>query len=114
MLNPARLRHRVKIEKPVEVQDENTGAITTTWEFVSNVWASIEPLSVREMIAADVEKSKVSGRIVIRYRDDIDYTCRIVHAYKDIIYNIVGILPDKESGLEYLTLMVSNGLRENH
>lgn len=111
MLNPARLRHRIVIQKPVETQDSNTGAITTTWEDVATVWAEISALSVKEIIAAQAEDSKMTGRITIRYRSDIDHSYRLYHAAKNMIYNVEGILADKESGLEYLTLPVSEGVR---
>lgn len=111
MLNPARLRHRIVIQKPVETQDSNTGAITTTWQDVATVWATIEPLSVKEIIAAQAEDSKMSGRITIRYRSDINHSYRLYHAAKNMIYNVEGILADKESGLEYLTIPVSEGVR---
>lgn len=105
------LRHRVVIQKPVETQDSNTGAITTTWQDIATVWAAIEPLSVKEIIAAQAEDSKMTGRITIRYRSDIDHSYRLYHAAKNMIYNIEGVLADKESGLEYITLPVSEGVR---
>lgn len=111
MLNPAKLRHRVIIQRPVETQDSQTGAINVSWQDVSTVWASIEPLSVKEIIAAQAEDSKMSGRITIRYRSDIDHSYRLYHAAKNMIYNVEGILADKESGLEYLTIPVSEGVR---
>lgn len=111
MLNPARLRHRVKIQKPVETQDSTTGAMNVSWQDVATVWSAIEALSVKELIAAQAEDSKLSARITIRYRNDIDHTCRLLHEAKNMIYNIEGILADKDSGLEYLTLPCSEGIR---
>lgn len=111
MINAGNLRHRVVIQRPVIIQDQTNGAPITNWEDVATVWASIDPLSVRELIAAQKEDSKVSGRITIRYRSDINHTYRLYHAYKDAYYNIEGILSDKNSGLEYLTIPVSEGLK---
>lgn len=111
MLEAGRLRHRVVIQKPVLTQDVDTGAMDTTWQDVATVWAAIEPLSVREMIAAQAEDSKVSARITIRYRNDLDHTCRLYHAAKKALYNVEGIMADKDSGLEYITVPVSEGLK---
>lgn len=88
-----------------------TGALDTTWTNVATVWAEISPVSAKEFIAAQVEDSKVTTRILIRYRSDFDHSCRIYHAAKNQYYNIEGKLSDKDSGLEYLTLPCSEGLR---
>lgn len=111
MLNAGKLRHRIEIQKPVDTQDTSTGAVVRSWETLAVVWAAIEPLSVKEFIAAQTEDSKVSARISVRYRSDISHEMRIFHAAKDKYYNIEGILSDKNSGLEYLTIPVSEGVR---
>lgn len=111
MLNPAKLRHRVIIQKPVESQDPLNGAINTVWQDVATVWAEIAPLSVKELIQSQAEQSLVTGRITIRYRADIDRSCRLYHAAKNQYYDIYGILSDKESGLEYITIPVSEGVK---
>jgi SPP1 family predicted phage head-tail adaptor len=51
----------------------------------------------------------VRGRIVIRYRPDVDATMRVVHRGR--WYQIHGILEDRVSGIEYLTLMTGEGVR---
>ena len=48
--------------------------------------------------------------ILIRYRDDIASAWRVVH--KGCVYNIEGVLPDDNSGLEYLTLPCSQGVND--
>lgn len=112
MLNPGKLRHRVIIQQPVDAQDQNTGATVRTWSDVATVWAAIEPLSAREFVAAQSEDSKVSARVTIRYRSGISHEMRLYHAAKGQYYNIEGVLSDKESGLEYITIPVSEGLRD--
>ena len=109
-MRAGKLRHRVTIQRPDYTQDPVTGEMTPSWVEFAKTWASIEPLSVREFIAAAATQSKVSARIVIRYRTGIDATMRILH--RDKIYNIEGALPDKVSGLEYLTLPCSEGVND--
>lgn len=111
MLNAGKLRHRVTIQRPVEVQNANTGDMVVSWQDVATVWCAIEPISAREFITAQVESSKVVARVVIRYRSNISHEMRLVHVAKDKIYNVEGVLSDKESGLEYLTLPCSEGVR---
>lgn len=103
------LRHKVQLQQPVVAQDPQTGEMETTWQTVAEPWAEVVPMSAREFVAAAAEQSEVRGRIVIRYRPDVDATMRVVHRGK--WYAIHGILEDKVSGLEYLTLMTGEGVR---
>lgn len=111
MLFSGKLRHRVEIQNPVETQDQRTGAVNVSWVTIATVWSAIEPVSGREFITSDTEKSKVTTRITIRFRNDINAKMRLYHRSKDIYYNIEAILADKESGLEYLTIPASEGVR---
>lgn len=110
-LSAGKLRHRLRIERPVYTQDQTTGDEVETWQTVATVWAAIEPLSAREFIASQSEDSKINTRVTIRFRNDVDASMRLFHAAKQMYYNIEGVLSDKESGLEYLTLPCSEGLR---
>lgn len=103
------LRHFVRIEKPQSYQNQQTGELCTRWVMVAQVYAQIVPSSVREFMAAKAEQSEVTGRIVIRHRSDVNATMRIVH--KGTAYQILGVLADPVSGIEYLTLPVSSGVR---
>lgn len=110
-LAAGKLRHRVVIQQPVETQDGITGAMEVSWADVATVWASIEPLSAREFIASQAEDSQISARITIRYRAGISAKMRLYHQAKGLYYDIHGPLSDKESGLEYITIPVSEGLK---
>lgn len=101
-----RLRHRVRIEQRVSGIDTFGDTLPADWAPVAEVWAEVAPLSAREFIAAQSVQSEVKAKITIRARP-IDPTMRIVHAGK--VYNIVGVLPDNVSGLEYITLPVAEG-----
>jgi len=99
------LRHRITIQRPVFTQDTGTGAMTPTWVQAFKLWAAIEPLSTRDFIASQAHQSRITARIVIRAIDGLTPDMRVIHGTKK--YAIEGILPDKDSGLEYLTLQVS-------
>lgn len=109
-MRAGKLRHRITIQKPGRARDPVTGGWIDGWTEVARPWASIEPLSAREFIAAQASQSAVTARIVIRYRPDIDATMRIL--YRGRVYNIHGVLADPKSGLEYLTLPVSEGVND--
>lgn len=106
-----RLRHRVTFESRTEEQDPETGGLEPIWtaEF-EDVPAAIEPISASEFIAAGALQSRIVARITVRYRPGLDATQRIVHGSR--IYNIEGVLPDKDSGLEYVTIPCSQGVDE--
>lgn len=111
-----KLRHRVWIQALQPINPEgaiqtNTGEPIEEWVNVAEVWAAIEPLSARTFVSANAQQSKVTGTITIRYRTDINPTMRLYHSAKDSYYTIEGILADKDSGLEYLTLVCSEGVR---
>lgn len=104
------LRHRISIQRPELTQDQQTGEMITTWRELAKVWAKVEPLSVREFIAAASTQSQITARITVRASVVVDETCRVVYRGKD--YNVEGVLADPESGLEYKTLPCSEGVRD--
>lgn len=105
------LRHKVQLQDEQITQDANTGEMKKSWVTVASLWSEIVPMSGREFMAAAAEQSEVRGRIVIRYREDVDASMRIV--YRGKVYAIHAVLPDAESGKEHLTLMVGEGVRLN-
>lgn len=108
-LEAGKLRHVVSIERNVPIID-SSGEKIENWNPVHpRVYAAIEPLSARELFASGAEQSEVVARITIRFRPGINHAMRIVH--KDQVYNIEGLQPDPISGVEWLTIPVSLGLR---
>lgn len=106
-LAAGRLRHRVTLQSLTRTQEANTGAVIETWVNMGTVWAGVEPLSVRDFVSADTRQSQIVARIVMRPVAGMDETWRVVHGTK--IYQIAGILPDQDSGIEYVTLAVAQG-----
>lgn len=104
-----KLRHKVQLQEQQITQDPVTGEMVTTWDTIAEPWAEVVPMSGREFLAASAEQSEVRGRIVIRYREDVDASMRFV--YRGRYYNILAVLPDAESGREHMTCMVSEGVR---
>lgn len=102
MLNN-KLRHSVKFQK-LTPRVDSFGAPVDEWADIFETGAAVEPLSVRDFIASQQEQSQVNARITIRYRTGVTPDMRIIH--RGTAYNIVGILPDKTTGMEYLTIPV--------
>ena len=108
-LAAGKLRHKVKIQRPEVVQNPATGEMEQSWVDLASVWASVEPASVREFIGSAAEQSEVKGKVIIRRRSDVDATMRI--QYRGLTYQILGVLTDPVSGLEYITLPTAEGVR---
>lgn len=115
-IDSGKLRHRIVVQDYRYVsQDPVTGEELREWEEFHSCWAAIEPLSVREFVASQEKQSRVTVRIVIRYVDGIDAAMRILHTKRGVtrVYNIEGLLADKDSGIEYLTIPVSEGVSDS-
>ncbi len=106
------LRHPVQIQHKTVARDPGTGDFgEPTWQLFAKVWAQVSPLSSRDLIAAQAAQSEATARIVIRHRAGILPTMRIVH--RGEIYSIEGPpLEDPKSGREYLTILVSKGVKD--
>lgn len=110
-MQAGKLRHRMTLQRPAQQQDPLTGEMVPGWEDVPpQVWAAVEPVSARDFIAAAATQSQVTARITIRHRADVKADMRLVHGTR--IYTIHGVLPDPKSGREYLTLPVSEGVKD--
>lgn len=103
-------RRRITLQTGGETQDPNTGVMTRGWtDFRAGIPASIEPVSAREFIASAATQARVSTRIEIPYIDGVLPTMRVVDD-RGVIYSIEGPpLPDKKTGLQWLTLMCMQG-----
>lgn len=104
-MKASKLRQRATIQSYSSTRSP-TGAIKKEWSNLYSVYCSFEPLSVKDVIAAQSNSSKLTARLVIRYREGIDSGMRIL--YKKKVYQIEGSpLTDSDSGIEYMTLMLS-------
>ena len=112
-MQAGKLRHRIDIQEFVQVRDPETLEFgepqwITRW---SKCPASVEPLSARDLVAAQAAQSQASARMVIRYRPGVLPTMRIV--YRGEPYSIEGSpLEDAKSGREYLTILASKGVKD--
>ena len=109
-LKSRRLRHRIAIQRSIEVQDPDTGEVTAGWFPYANRWAEYVPSSVREFIAAAANQSEVKGRFVVRYDALIEPRMRVL--YRGKAHAVLGVMEDPDSGLEYMTLAVSEGVED--
>jgi len=100
-MDPGKLRHKVTIQQPSATKD-GYGALVENWSDVKTVNASVEPLSGRELFAAQQVHSETTTRIKMRYRAGITSKMRVVYGTR--IYDILAPI-DPEERHRYLLLM---------
>lgn len=103
-----RLRHRVEIQQRVESQHPVTGATIVTWEKYGDRWAEYEPKRIREFTAAASRQNELAGWFTLRYDAGVTPEMRVIHRGK--AHDVLGVMPDPDSGLEYLRLEASEGV----
>ena len=107
-----KLRHLVTFESPVVTVDSN-GESAEEWVEAfggQQISASIEPLSGRELFTAQQVHSRVTTRIVVRYRPGILPEMRVVH--RGVYFNIEAVVPDADSGFRHATLLCYSGTND--
>lgn len=115
-ISAGRLRNRVRIEKKAIHQIKHgpdSGSIVETWDLLNNckaVPAEIAPLKGREFIASQQLQSQVSSKIIVRYMNGLDNTCRMIKG--ETIYNVEYVMVDPKYGSEYLVAYVSSGVNK--
>lgn len=96
-----KLRHYVDLQSSDDVPNE-FGEIEKTWSTFASVWASIEPLSGRELLQYQQLNAELSHRIVIRYNSSITPKCRIVYDARIFDINVIKNPDERNIFLELL------------
>ncbi len=111
-MQSGRLRHRVTIQSMDDTINDSDGERTEEWvdAFPEALPAEILPMSGRELIASSATSSKVTTRIIVRYRTGIVASMRVVH--RGTYYGIEAVIPDQKTGTQWLTLQCTSGVNE--
>lgn len=89
------LNKRVAIRSAAAVQDEYHEE-TLTWSTDATVWASVEPLSGRELISAQQTHAETTHRIRMRYQPNTTVTAEKRILYDSRVFEIVSVINKKE------------------
>lgn len=112
MTAAGKFRHWLTFERLVTSEDSD-GALQEDWvdafETNTRMPCEVQTLSGRELIAAQAVQSRVSARVIVRYRPGFDPAMRATGS-DGTVYNIEGVAPDSESRRRYVTLYCSTGL----
>ena len=103
-VNPGKFKDKITLQRPaVATKDTDGYEITTPYVDVLTIWASIMPISSKELLISQQEKTAFDIKVMIRYRTDITSAWKIKQGTK--IYDVVGS-PIKVNGQNsYLQLM---------
>lgn len=103
------LNHQITIERPAETRGQ-MGSQKKAWSPVCNTWARVQPLSGRALEVAQALHSEVTVKITMRWRSDVDGTCRVT--YRGQVYAVQYVLNPEEANRElqlYCTVGTSEG-----
>lgn len=110
-MQSGKLKHRIKVQKPINAQDPDTGAVISTWSDHATIWAEVTDLSTKDIIAAKAVNSTIQSRAKVRYSNitkQINSTMRVF--FDGYYYKIDGApMRDPDSRREYLTINLSTG-----
>ena len=91
----SRLAYRMMLQHLIRT-DDGAGGYTQTWENRAALWADIEPISAREIWAANKITASSTHKITLRAKAEITEDMRLMHG--NTVYSIKGILPQGRSG----------------
>ncbi|MBQ7479102.1 MAG: phage head closure protein [Selenomonadaceae bacterium] len=98
------LRQRIRILRPVTVQDEAGNLVEQGVEEVDTVWAKILPYAAKISDGYAEKVDEVNYRVVIRYRDDVEVTDQI--QWRSHRFQITAPPYDFRCNRQYLVLEV--------
>jgi SPP1 family predicted phage head-tail adaptor len=101
-MNCGRLRHKIDIQ--IESTAQNSyGEQTQSWSnYLSSIWASIDPIAGKEYFASDKLNADVSHKIRIRFRTGILPKMRV--KYNSRYFDIISVINFEERGKELLLM----------
>lgn len=101
--NLADLNKRISIQRPTKTAD-GMGGFTSAWTNMTAtpLWASIWPVSAREIVKDKQTMGEITHRIRIRFKRGVTTECRV--QYKNRYFNIVGVVNPGEDN-EWLDIL---------
>jgi SPP1 family predicted phage head-tail adaptor len=81
-MNAGSLRHRITIQSVTETKD-TFGGVTEAWGTHAAVWASIEPLSGRELLQAQQVQADITHRVRMRYVAGVTTKMRVLYGSRE-------------------------------
>lgn len=83
------LRHRIALQSSTPMQGEY-GSEELVWSTYATVWASVEPLSGKELLNAQQQQAETTVRVRLRYLSTVTTEHRILYASRT--FEIVSLI----------------------
>ncbi|MBO6918242.1 MAG: phage head closure protein [Rhizobiaceae bacterium] len=96
--DPGQLRTPMELQSCIEVPD-GQGGVHKDWQTIAEIFAHVEPIGSISHLRARYKEQKVSHRVILRYRDDINLDLRFQRGSR--IFAIRGI-HDLDESKRYL------------
>ena len=105
-MKAGQLDQRVTVERFTSTEDE-LGQPIEAWAPLFTCWATVEPLTGREFIAAQAAQSEVTARIRMRFRPWMTAEDRVIH--NGTTYNIVSLVDVRSENRELVLMCKAVG-----
>ncbi|SEJ31649.1 phage head-tail adaptor, putative, SPP1 family [Azotobacter beijerinckii] len=102
------LRHRLTFQRR-QTGTDDFGQPLAGWEDIATVWASIEPISGRELLAAQQTQGEITHRIRCRYRDGLSTASRAL--FKERVFDLQSVINPRELNAS-LEILANEGLTD--
>lgn len=85
---PGELDQRVQIQKAMR-SDDGLGGASVEWKTIATTWAHVRPLRGSERVHGEQIQSPAGYLVVVRYRQDVDESFRILWNGKAMNINFI-------------------------
>lgn len=100
-MRAGRLRHRITLERPPTAADE-LGEPDGAWVEVATVWAAVDPLTARELLAGGQVEHACTHRVRMRWLSGVTSAMRVVHAGRTLAVRGVRDIEERQVEIELL------------
>ncbi|QDP49539.1 MAG: putative head completion protein [Prokaryotic dsDNA virus sp.] len=104
--NIGKLKFLVELQSATTTSD-GAGGVTEAYSKIADIWCDIQPISAIEEYRQGKLKEKVTHKLIMRYRSDINTSYKIVYGSRE--FNIRGIL-DLGNRNRFLEVKVEEGV----
>jgi len=105
-MDAGKLNRRIAIERLEGTRDPDYGSMIEAWIPTYSVWASIEPLTGREYVAAMMARAEGTVRVRIRYLPGITSAMRVT--YQGRIFTIQSVINPSEANRELVLMCLEH------
>jgi len=96
MIAAGRLNKKLQLQVQSAAKDGFGHKNKTDWEDVCTLFASVEPMSGRQMMASQQKIGEITHRVQMRYRDGINSGHRFL--FRGRVLDIIQVINVKEAG----------------